>query len=223
MNALPLRLSALLSLPLLLILSACSGLKMPKLSMPKLPAMKMPDIDVPFVGDDGTAPKDDPIVPFALRQTLAPGHTLEIVAYAGQRSPARIFSGSIMVDEDGRVDLGRYGKVKLGGRSASQAVTELEGAFRRKRGESLISVHLKSIEDTPLLQVSGPVARPGVIQFYDGANTVNILSYAGGRDSRASGRAVYVTREGVRKFHPDFASADVELQRGDIVTYSDEL
>jgi hypothetical protein len=99
----------------------------------------------------------------------------------------------------------------------------MEGVFRRKRGESIISVHLKRIEDTPLLQVSGAVARSGVIQFFDGANPVNVLPYAGGHDPKATGRAVYVTRDGVRQFHADFASADVELQRGDIVTYSDEL
>jgi protein involved in polysaccharide export with SLBB domain len=195
-------------------------MKLPKL---KMPDMKMPDIKVPFVGDDGTAPANDPIIPYSLRQPLAPGHTLEISAYAGQRSPSKIFAGSVMVDEDGKVDLGKYGKVKLSGKTATQAVVEMEGAFRRKRGESLISVHLKRIEDTPLMQVAGAVGHSGVIQFYDGATPSSILQYAGGRDPRATGRAVYVTREGVRKFHADYASADVELQQGDIVTYSHEL
>jgi protein involved in polysaccharide export with SLBB domain len=223
MNAHSFRISALHALPFLLLLGACSGMKLPKVSMPKLPDIKMPDIKVPFVGDDGTAPANDPVVPFNLRQTLGTGHTLEIAAYAGQRSPAKIFVGSVMVDEDGKVDLGKYGKVKLAGKTATQAVVEMEGAFRRKRGESLISVHLKRIEETPLLQVSGAVAHSGVIQFYDGATPSSILQYAGGRDPRATGRAVYVTREGVRHFHADYASADVELQRGDIVTYSHEL
>jgi protein involved in polysaccharide export with SLBB domain len=208
----------LLALPLAFALGGCSWMKLPKVSLPK-----MPDINVPFVGDDGTSPKNDPLVPYTLRQPLSPGHTLEIAAYAGQRSPAKIFSGSIMVDEDGKANLGNFGKVKLGGLNASQAVIELEGAFRRKRGESLISVHLKRIEKTPLLQVSGAVTHPGVIQFFDDANPVNILPYAGGRDARAAGRAVYVTREGVRRFHRDFAYADIELERGDIITYSDEL
>jgi protein involved in polysaccharide export with SLBB domain len=223
MNALPLRLPALLVLASAL--SACTGLKMPEVSLPKLkmPDMKMPDLKVPFVGDDGTAPANDPRVPYSLKQSLATGHTLDITAYAGQRSPVKIFSGAVMVDEDGSVDLGKFGKLKLRGRSATQAVVELEGAFRRKRSESLISVLLKRIEDTPLLQVSGAVAHDGVVQYFDGANVVNVLPYAGGRSSRATGRAVYVTRDGVRKFYPDYATADVELQAGDIITYSDEL
>ena len=208
----------LLAFPFAFALVGCSSMKLPKVSLPK-----MPDINVPFVGDDGTAPKSDPLIAYSLRQPLGPGHTLEIAAYAGQRSPAKIFTGSIMVDEDGKADLGHFGKVKLGGLNATQALIEMEGAFRRKRGESLISVHLKRIEATPLLQVSGAVAHPGVIQFFDDSNSVNILPYAGGRDRRAEGRAVYVTREGVREFHRDFAYADIELQRGDIVTYSDEL
>jgi protein involved in polysaccharide export with SLBB domain len=218
MNVLPRPVAAVLAASFLFVLSSCSGIKLPKLTMPK-----MPDIKVPFVSDDGTAPKNDPLISYSLRQPLATGHTLDITAYAGQRSPAKIFSGAVMVDEDGKADFGRFGKVKLAGLNATQAVVAMEGAFRRKRGESLISVHLKRIEDTPLLQVSGAVAHSGVIQFFDGATPVNVLPYAGGRDPKATGRAVYVTRDGVRKFHADFASADVELQRGDIVTYSDEL
>jgi protein involved in polysaccharide export with SLBB domain len=225
MNAPLRRFSFLLAAPVLSVLTGCSGLELPKLSMPKMkmPDLKMPDVKVPFVSDDGTAPANDPEIPFSLKQALAPGHTLDITAYAGQRSPVKIFSGAIMVDDEGKVDLGKFGKVKLGGLSASRAVNELEGAFRRKRKESLISIQLKHIESTPLLQVVGAVAHAGVIQFYDGASPASILSYTGGRDPRATGRAVYVTREGVRKFHPDFATADVELQRGDIVTYSEEL
>ena len=194
---------------------------MPKVSMPSLP--KMPDIKVPFIGDDGTAPKNDPLIPYALTQPLAPGHTLDIVAYAGQRSPAKIFSGAVMVDEEGAADFGSYGRVKLAGMNASQAVVALEGAFRKKRKESLISVHLKHIEGIPLLQITGAVKHPGVIQFYDGATPANVLSYVGGRTAKATATAVYITRDGVRKFFSDYGMAMVDLQRGDILTYSEEL
>lgn len=202
-------------------LSACSWVKMPKITMPSLP--KMPDIKVPFVSDDGTAPADDPLVPYTLRQPLAPGHTLHVVAFAGQRSPSKIFSGSIMVDGEGKADLGSYGRLKLRGLSATQAVLEMEAAFRRKRGESIINVHVDRIEELPLLQVAGAVQHAGVIQFFDGSNPVNILPYAGGRNPRVEGRAVYVTRNGVRKFHGDFATSGIEFEAGDIVTYSEDL
>ncbi len=203
-------------------------MKLPKVSMPKMPDIKMPDIKmpdikVPFVSDDGTAPGNDPLIPFSLRQALATGHTLDLAVYAGQRSPTKIFTGAVMVDEDGQADLGRFGKVKLAGLNASEAVIAMEAAFRRKRNESLISVHLKRIEETPLLQIAGAVVHPGVIQYYDGATPGNVLPYVGGRDTRSSGRAVYVTHDGVRAYHSNYLAADVELQQGDIVTYSDEL
>lgn len=207
-----------LAVPLMLGLTACSGIKMPKVSMPSLPDMK-----IPFVGDDRTAPSDDPLVPWSLRQPLGAGHTLHLSAYAGQRSPAKLFSGAIMVDGEGKADLGSYGKVKLADLDATGAVLALEAAFRRKRGESMINVQLENVEGRPLLQVQGAVKHPGVIQFFDGSDPRNILPYAGGHDAKLQGRALYVTRKGVRQFHADYLTADIGFEEGDIVTYSDEL
>ena len=204
--------SGLLAAPLILSLSACSGL-----TMPKLPAVKMP-----FVGDDSTAPADDPHLPYSLKQRLGPGYTLEITAYAGQRSPKKFYSGTVMVDDEGAVDLGRYGRTKLAGLDATQAVAALEGTFRKMRSESLITVHVKSIEGVPLLQVNGAVVHPGMVLFLEGANTFNILPLVGGRKASAKGTAVFVTRDGVRRFQRDFEFSP-RLQAGDIVTYSEDL
>jgi protein involved in polysaccharide export with SLBB domain len=186
--------------------------------MPELPKMK-----VPFVGNDATAPVNDPQIPWSLKQPLAQGHTLDLAVYAGQRSPAKIFAGTVMVDEHGKVDLGKFGAFRVGGKTASQAVREMEAAFRKKRGESLITVQLISIEGTPLLTVHGAVKSEGVIQYFGGANPANILQYVGGRDVDSTGRAVYVTRRGVRAFHSDYMNPDLSLEEGDVVTYSDAL
>ena len=134
-----------------------------------------------------------------------------------------MFSGAIMVDGEGKVDLGGYGKLKLAGMDATQAVLVLEAAFRKKRGESMINVQLENIEGRPLLQVQGAVKHPGVIQFFDDSDPRNILSYVGGHDARLQGRALHVTRKGVRKFYADYQTADIRFEEGDIVTYSDEL
>ena len=214
----PPQISRWLAVPLMLGLSACSWIKMPKVSMPS-----MPDINIPFVGDDRTAPSDDPMVSWSLRQPLSGGHTLHISAYAGQRSPAKIFSGAIMVDREAKVDLGGFGGLKLGGMDATQAALALEAAFRKKRGESMINVHLENIEGRPLLQVQGAVKHPGVIQFFDDSDPRNILPYVGGHDARLQGSALHVTRKGVRKFYADYLTADIAFEEGDIVTYSDEL
>jgi protein involved in polysaccharide export with SLBB domain len=213
------RLFFLPAAPLALLLSGCISLdQLPKVDLPELPKVK-----VPFVGNDATAPVNDPQVPWSLKQPLAHGHTLELAVYAGQRSPAKVFAGAVMVDENGKVNLGKYGTFKLGGKTASQAARELEAAFRRKRGESLITVHLISIEDTQLLTVHGAVKHESVIQYFGGANPANILQYVGGRDERATGSAVYVTRNGVKAFHSDYLNQDITLEAGDVVTYSDAL
>jgi protein involved in polysaccharide export with SLBB domain len=213
------RLFLLPAAPVAVLLSGCISLdKLPKMSMPELPKVK-----VPFVGNDATAPANDPQIPWSLKQPLAHGHTLDLAVYAGQRSPAKIFAGAVMVDEHGKVDLGKFGTFRVAGKTASQAVREMEAAFRRKRGESLITVQLISIEGTPLLTVHGAVKHEGVIQYFGGANPANILQYVGGRDERAAGRAVYVTRRGVRAFHSDSMNPDISLEEGDVVTFSDAL
>jgi protein involved in polysaccharide export with SLBB domain len=209
----------LVAIPLVIALSACGTLeKLPKVSMPKLP-----DVNVPFVGDDSTAPGSDPSVPFRLNQPLSHGHTLEIAAFAGQISPSKMFSGRVMVDEQGNADLGKYGIVKLGGLRLHEAVLPLESAFRRKRGQSLINVQLIRVEDTPLLSLRGAVKQPGIIQYFDGATPQTVLRYGGGRVGDASATAVYITRNGVRAIHVNYLSKEIPLEPGDIVTFSDSL
>ena len=214
----------LLTLPALagslaLLLTACGTLdKLPKVSMPKLPDMK-----VPFVGDDSTAPGNDPAVPYQLTQTLGSGHTLQIAAYAGQISPSKMFVGRVMVDDKGIADLGKYGKVKLGGLRIHEAVIPLETAFRKVRGQSLINVQIIRVEDVPLLSLRGAVKQPGIIQYFDGAAPASVLRYAGGRVGDPSATAVYVTRNGARAFHVNYLNKEIPLEPGDIVTFSDSL
>lgn len=211
------RLFLLPAAPLVLALSGCISLdKLPK--MPDLPKVK-----IPFVSKEPSVSANDFVVPYTPKQQLAHGHTLDIEVYAGQRSPSKVYTGEVMVGEDGKADLGKFGKVKLAGLTASQAVRELEAAFRRKRGESIITVQLKGIEGLPLLAVHGAVKQEAVIQYYDGASPANILPYVGGHTGSAQARAVYVTRRGVRAFHADYLNADVALDPGDVVTYSDAL
>lgn len=201
--------------PLTLSLSSCvSWDKIPKIPLPKLPEMH-----VPFVNH---AP-EDPQLPFTLKQTLGYGHTLQFAAYAGQISPDKLFNGSVMVDETGEIDLGKYGKVRIGGLSAYEAVLAIQGAFNKKRGESIINVQLVQIEDVPLLTVRGAVSKPGIYPYFEGATINNILPYAGGRDPKTTGHTVYVTHKGVRAYHPSGDTASIPLESGDIISLSDGL
>lgn len=188
--------------------------KIPKIALPKLPEMH-----VPFVNH---AP-EDPQLPFTLKQSLGYGHTLQFSVYAGQISPRRLFNDSLMIDEAGEIDLGKYGKIRIGGLSAYEALLKIQGAYNKKRGESIINVQLTQIEDVPLLTVRGAVSKPGIYPYFEGANVANILQYAGGRDSRATGNTVYVTHKGVRSYHPNGDTLTIPLEAGDIITLSDGL
>lgn len=202
--------------PLALALSSCvSWDKLPKIPLPKLPEMH-----VPFVSK---AAPEDPLLPFTLRQSLGYGHTLLFTAYAGQISPNKLFNDSVMVDKSGEIDLGKYGKVRIGGLSAYEAVLAIQGAFNKKRGESIINVQLVQIEDVPLLTVRGAVSQPGIYPYFEGATVTNILPYAGGRDPKTTGHTVYVTHKGVRAYHPSGDTASIPLESGDIITLSDGL
>ncbi|CAN5865800.1 hypothetical protein BH11VER1_BH11VER1_26910 [soil metagenome] len=208
-------LSANLALLTLSLSSCVSWDKIPKIPLPKLPEMH-----VPFVSK---AAPEDPLLPFTLKQPLGSGHTLQFSAYAGQISPDKLFNGSVMVDQTGEVDLGKYGQVRVGGLSAYEALLAIQGAFHKKRGESIINVQLTQIEDVPLLTVRGAVTRSGIYPYFEGATIGSVLGYAGGRDVRATGDTVYVTHKGVRAYHPNSDHSSIPLEPGDIITLSDGL
>ena len=205
------RLTLLLTVPLTFGLSSC-------ISWNKVP--------IPFVGkSDKPEPVKDIEVPYHVQQTLGYGHTLKFTAYAGQRSPSKLYSGNVTVDQEGVIDLGDYGRVKVGGHKADVAAQLIGSAFRKKRGESIINIQLESIENVPLVLINGAVKKPGAVQWFDDATTLSTLPYVGGHDGNVPGQAVYITRKGQRKFFATAATTEggLPLEAGDIVNYSFDL
>lgn len=209
----PLLLSALSAIGIAALLSSCGTLK-------KLPSVS---INVPFIGDDSASPGNDPFIPYDIRQKLTPGHTLDVDIYTGQRSPDRIFSGNVLIDPEGNGDFGKIGKTRLAGLDATQAVRAISSLFNAQRGDKILNVQLKNIEDLPLLTINGSVKQPAVVRWFDTASPINILPYVGGRIG--DGSAVYITREGRRRFYPNLqaAASSGTLMAGDIVTYTSDL
>ncbi len=193
--------------------------------MPKMPSVHLPKVHIPFTGSSDSASSEDPHADYNVNSLLGYGHTLQLTAYHGLRSPNKFFSKTLMVDKNGRLDLGKAGKVQVGGLTALQAVRQLEGAFRRQQGESIITVHLKQIEDVPLVTILGAVRKPGLIQWFDGLDVVHTLPYVGGRDARSIGRAIYLTHNGARKFYANTSGEEdtLILEQGDIVEFSGDL
>ncbi len=179
----------------------------------------MPKVKVPFTG--GTPAEKDPKVSFDVRQPLAYGHTLELAVYRNLLFPSRVFQGSVMVDQKGNIQFKSAGVVHAGGRSAYQAVKAIEAAFSREYGDSTVTVQLFSIEDVPLVAITGAVRSPGVIQWFDHMNADSALPYVGSRTSHGDARAVHVTRDGARRFYAH--SGGVELKAGDIVKFSSDI
>jgi protein involved in polysaccharide export with SLBB domain len=186
---------------------------------------KVPKVHIPFTGSSDSASSEDPHTDFNVNTRLAYGHTLQITAYHGLRSPSKFYSETLMVDKNGRLNLGKAGKVQVGGMTSFQAMRQIEGALRRQQGESIITVHLKQIEDVPLVTILGAVRTPGLIQWFDGLEVIQTLPYVGGRDLRSVGHAFYVTRDGVRKFFANTTREDAGLilEQGDIVEFSGDL
>ncbi len=177
----------------------------------------MPKVKVPFVGDRPPA-ENDPKLSYDGRRPLGYGDTLKVAVYRNFLSPSRSFEGPVMVNRNGMIHFDKVGDVRVGGRSAYQAVKAIEAAFSREFGDKTISVQLYSVEDLKLVTLQGAVRSPGVIRWYDGITADMALSYAGGRTSRGEASAIHVTREGVRRFHAQ--SGGVSLEAGDTVDFS---
>ncbi len=217
MKSFSLTISACLSAFYGVILSGCGTVSLPKIPLPK--------VDIPFVGAPAAPPVNDPAVPFKPQQTLGYGHTLDLEIYAGISSPKRLFRGTVLVDEDGSVDFGKLGKVKVGGMKAAEASRHIGATLRRNRSEGTVNVQLARVEDVSLVTVTGAVHNPGVAPWFEGESIGHVLSYAGGKDNSSKGQAFYITRKGVRHFYgsPDSLLAISTLEAGDIIEFSSDL
>ena len=187
-----------------------------------LSGCSLPKVKIPFTG--GGAAEADPLVPFNMRGTLGAGHTLQFTVYEGVLSPGKLFAGSGMIDGRGILHIKGLSEIKAGGHTALEVVEKIESYFRAKSGDGIINVQLEKIGATRVVTVVGRVQNPAVIQWFTGMNVNNSLAYVGGRDLKSFGRAVYITRRGIRKLYANPTSGeDIALEPGDIVSYSSDL
>lgn len=220
-----------LSALLLGLLAACSTVKsvvshIPVPSMPKLPSMRQVAKLIPGMPDSDQVDENDPEVPFNSRQPLRPGHTLRLEVYEGSRSPSRVFRGIAMVDEEGVVALGQTGSARVGGKTLPQAV-EAIGAIFRVAGRTTrpVTVHVISVENTPLIGVNGDVQAAEYIPAFEDVTVRQAVTVSGGRRLKSTAHGVYVGRDGTRRFFTSIESADEQwnLRAGDIITLSPDI
>jgi protein involved in polysaccharide export with SLBB domain len=122
--------------------------------------------------------------------------------------------------------IGKIGSAKIGGKMLPDAVRAIEGAFRVAGRASLpVHVHVLSVEGTALISIAGDVRAPLHLPTWDGMSFAQAITHVGGRRPGSAGRAVYLTRDGVRKFHSsvEVLDASAKPRAGDVLTLSPDL
>ena len=214
---------------LTLALCSCETVRkaIPDIHMPKMP--KMPDmtgVKKLLPGTDDTISADDPRVPFNAGDRLARGHTLRLRIYEGAMKTREIFSGLTMVDGQGVAQIGKIGSAKIGGRTLVDAEKMIQSVCRVSGRAALqIHVHIISVENVKLVSVTGDVKTPQFLQIWENMRFVAAVNQSGGRKASSGGAAVYLTRNGVRKFFSYIGALDEwgAPEPGDIITLSGDL
>ncbi len=219
-----LRLSWLLGL---LVLPACDTVKTLTSSIP-LPGL--PDVTTMkrvLPGSEDRLNDQDPNVAFDPRTTLQPGHTLRLNVHEGLRSARSLWHGLALVDPEGNAVIGKAGTVRLRGRTLPEAAQAISGLFNVSgRTSSPVSVHILSVENVPVILVTGDMAAgPQPLPVFDGLTIQEAVRLSGGRRVQSNARSLYVTRDGQRRFFRNLEAADAQwrLQAGDIISLSDEI
>lgn len=220
----------LVTLPLLTGLCACGTMKRVATSIPVPPLPKFSTLKkvvniIPGIPDHDQASADDPKMPFNSRGTLGYGHTLRLRVYQGTRSASKIYDNVVMIDTQGMVDLGAFGKAKVGGLSLPGAVNAIGALFRIGGKTSRpITVHIISVEDTPVVFITGDVIKDEFIPAWEGMTIKQAVTVAGGRRLGSTAHGVYLTRDGVKRYHTSLEQLNrEEPEPGDIITLSPDI
>lgn len=211
-------------------LSSCSMMRAitPDISMPKLglPSRNTIAAIIPGLGPEDKASAEDPQVPFNSRGTLGYGHTLRFEVYEGARGASREFDGILMIDTEGLMKIEGVGTARLGGLKLPQAAEAIATTFRLGgRHTRPITVHIVSVENTPVLSINGDVREAEFIPAFENMGVKHAVTVVGGRRQGSTARGVYITRGGDRSFFTSIDSAEARWKprAGDIITLSPDI
>lgn len=200
--------------------------KIPLPPLPKFSTLKKVVEVIPGMPKSDQANAEDPKMPFNARGTLGYGHTLRIHVFEGARSPKRIYNGVVMVDTKGLLDFGgSIGQVRVGGETLPQAVKAIESTFRvNAQITKPITVHIVSVEDVPVVSITGDVIKDEFIPAWDGMTIAQAVRVTGGRKLGSTAHGVYLIRNGWSRYFTSLEAADKdEPEPGDIITLSPDI
>ncbi len=223
-----------LLLPALLLIGACTTVKkytpdfsrLPKPPLPSFAGLKKLTRVLPGMPDTDSTGAEDPRVPFEADQKLSQGHSLRLHVYEGARSTKRIYNGVVMVDADGTVTFPEAGSVRLGGQDLAEAAETIARTFRvGLRITRPVTVHVLSVEDVPLVAVTGDINRVRYLPAWEGMTLSQAVAHAGGRRAGSTNRGIYVIREGLSRYYPGLEAADAKMtpEPGDILQLSTDF
>jgi hypothetical protein len=216
-----------------LALSACATIKrftpdlskLPKPPMPSFSSLKKIKNIIPGMPDTDKVTEEDPQMPFNARGTLGYGHSLRIHVYEGARSPERLFNKVVMVDSKGIIDLGPAGTTQVGGATLPKAADAIAATFRvGMRLSRSVTVHILSVEDTPVVAVRGDVLTDEFIPAWEDMTLEQAVRVSGGRKLGSTAHGVYLIREGERRYFSSLENAnELEPEPGDIIELSPDI
>lgn len=211
-------------------LSACATVKrytpdLTKIPVPSFSTLKKVTRIIPGMPNTDQATPEDPKMPFNARGTLGYGHTLRVHVYEGARSGKRIYNGVVMIDAKGIADFGSNGSARIGGSTLPQAAEAIAAAFRvARRMARPATVHILSVEDLPVVAITGDVQKDEYIPAWEGMTIKQAVTVAGGRKLGSTNRGVYIIHEGNRRYYSSLEAADRdEPEPGDIILLSPDL
>ncbi len=197
----------------------------PDIPLPSFSTLKKITNILPGMPGSDSASAEDPQVPFNARGTLGYGHSLRLHVYEGARSPKRIFNGVVMVDEQGIIQLGQAGSARVGGVSLPKAADTIAATFRV--GMALgrtVTVHVLSVEDTPVVSIRGDVMSDEFIPAWEDMTLEQAVRVSGGRKIGSTNHGIYLIREGVRRYFSSIEQAnEEEPEPGDIIELSPDI
>ncbi|MDZ4288170.1 MAG: hypothetical protein U0984_09435 [Prosthecobacter sp.] len=202
-----------------------SQINIPLPPLPKFSTLKKITRIIPGLPDSDKVTEDDPKVAFNSRGILGYGHSLRLEVYEGARGAKRIYKGVVMIDSKGVVNLGDVGSARIGGGTLPQAVEAIAATFRiGGRITRPITVHIVSVEDVPVVFITGDVIKDEFIPAWDNMTIEQAVRVAGGRKLGSTAHGVYLIREGNRRYFSTIEDADrQEPDPGDIITLSPDI
>jgi protein involved in polysaccharide export with SLBB domain len=213
-----------------LMLNSCGMIQAldPEFKMPKIPLPSLRTVTrlIPGMPEKDQVNAEDPTVPFNSRGTLGYGHTVRVEVYEGARGSEQIHRDISMVDTQGLLPLGSVGTARVGGLTLPKAAEAIAAVFRvAGRNTRPITVHIISVENTPVVSINGDVREAEFIPVFEDMSVQQAVTVSGGRKPGSTARGVYIAREGQRRFFTSLeaASHDWEPQAGDIITLSPDI